>query len=312
MDDAPKTVGPSKQAIELIAVILACATFAYIATAIHLVLVDRPAAKDIYNWHTNVLAGTASSPNQYRPGAYLLAEGLKNAFSGDIYSAYFYERLFFTFTTGLFSFLFFRRFLPFGWSLAALCWFYAILPQTYIGYGHQPADPINATFFALAYLTVASNAPLWVIPLTGIGAFFRETSILMPLFSLMITYDKHPRWHSLVQFAGGVAAGMIVYGLTRGYYGPAEHPDPWIMIGVNLKSLVWIRFFLTATLAPVVLSIWCWKGLDSYLKRSLIFVLLFLIIHFIFARFGETRLMLPILPLLICSALAGLKWKLGE
>jgi len=314
MDDAPHAGVPPKKLVELVAVILACATFAYIATGIHLVMVDRPAEEKgvISGWHNLVLAGDAPSPNQYRPGAYLLAEWMKNAFFGDIYSAYFYERLFFTFTTGLFSFLFFRRFLPFGWSLAALCWFYAILPQTYIGYGHQPADPINATFYGLAYLAVASGAPLWVIPITGIGTFFRETSILLPLFSLIITFDKRPLWHSLVRFAVGILAGLVVYGLMRYYYGPAEHPDPWIMVGGNLKELFWLRFFLPATLVPGALAIWCWKGLGPYLRRSLIFVLIFLIIHFIFARFGETRLLLPILPLLICSALAGLKWKLEK
>lgn len=311
MDEAGKTTVKRNAAIELVAAALACMVFAYIATCVHLIMVDKPAATDISFWHESVLAGEATSPNQYRPGAYLMAEWIKSAFFEEIYSAYFYQRLIFTFLTGFFSFIFFRRFLPVGWSFGALGWFFAIIPFTYLGYGHQPADPVNAAFYVLAYIAMASGTPSWVILITPIGVFFRETALLIPLFSLMIDFDQPPIWGKLTRFIIGILAGLIVYAAIRYVYGQAEHPDPWIMIAHNfMERKIWFRFALVLLALPTGLAIWCWKGLDKFLKRSLLFVLLFLIIHFVFGRFGETRLFLPILPLLIVSALYGLKWRL--
>jgi hypothetical protein len=312
VEDTNKSLRKPILAAELIIAALTCVFFSYIATGVHLIMVDRPAATDISGWHAAVLAGEASSPNQYRPGAYLLAELIKQAFFREIYSAYFYERMLFTFATGFFSFVFFRQFLPTGWSFAAIGWFYAVLPQTYIGYGHQPADPINATFFVLAYLAMASRAPSWVVPVTAVGMFFRETALLLPLFGLMVEYDQRPVGGVLARFVTGIVTGLVVYFAIRYFYGSVEHPDPWIMVGRNIEGIGRISFFIPLLLLPAGLAIWGWKGLEPFLKRGLLFALLFIIIHFIFGRFGETRLILPILPLLIVSAMVGLKQKLGE
>ena len=297
--------------MEIIVALFACIFFTYIAGFVHLFIVDSPARGDIAEWHQKVLAGNAESPNQYRPGAYLLAELMRRAFSWNIVVAYNHERMLFTFAMGFLSFFFYRRFLPYGWSLAAIGWFYAVLPYTYIGYGHQPADPIFAMFFVLGYLAMAYGAPSWVILISATSAFFRETSILIPLYGLFIEFNLKPLRGVIVRFMLGIVGVILVYGLIRWFYGPAEHPDPWIMLGINIEDDIWRRYFLTLTLLPGVLVIWCWKGLDPFLKRSMYFLLVFLIIHFIFARFGETRLLLPMMPLLICSALAGLRWKLG-
>ncbi len=314
VDSQPGTKKKQSRVAELVAVFFLCAAFAYIATFTHAVMIDRHAVGEILSWHRQVLSGEAPSPNQYRPGAYVLAELLSRAFFGNPVAGYHYERMFFTFLTGFFGFMFFRRYLSFGWSLATLAWFFAILPFTYIGYGHQPADPINSTFYVLAYLAMASGAPFWLIPITGLGVYFRETALLIPVYGLMLEYDLPPFWKRLARFIAAIVLGLLVYGTIRWFYGPAEHPDSFIMLGENVNSFIrdglhnfLLMVFLTLVLLPTVIAFWSWRHIHKDLKRGMLFALVFIVIHFIFGRFGETRLYLPILPLLLLSATYGLK-----
>lgn len=306
--------------------VLICALFSYIAAFTHFIMVDRHAAFNIEQDHDKVLSGDADSPMQYRPGAYLVAEGFRKAFDrfldaeafrkafgGFLTGAYFFERMLFCFTAGFVIFLFFRRFLTTGWALAGVGWFYAILPFTYQGYWLQPGDPINATFYALAYLASASGLPLWIIPTVGIGALFRETVILLPVFNLMIEYGKRPLGGSILRCIVGIIAAIVIIYAIQSIYGPRPHPDPWIMVGNNLKdSWRWIWGLIVLIGLPTALAIWGWRGLGAFHKRGLLFAAMFLIIHFIFGRFGETRLYLPVLPLFILAALNGLKYQLGN
>jgi len=276
-------------------------------------MVDRHAALNIEEDHNKVLSGEADSPMQYRPGAYLVAEGFRYAFKGNLIKAYYVERMLFSFTAGFVIFLFFRRFLTTGWALAGVGWFYAILPFTYQGYWLQPADPINATFYALAYLASASGLPLWITPLAAVGALFRETVILLPVFNLIAEFGKRPIDRVLVRFIVGIGATVFVIIAIQSIYGPRAHPDPWIMVGNNLKdSWRWIWGLIILIGPSSALAIWGWRGLGTFHKRSLLFAAMFLIIHFIFGRFGETRLYLPVLPLFILAALNGLKYQLGK
>ncbi len=311
VNDASGTKPPRLTAPEILAVALACAVFSYVAAFAHLVMVDSRAANDIDRYHNEVLTGQADSPMQYRPGAYLLAESMRKAFNIDLVRTYYLERMFFYFTTGLLIFAFFRRFLSIGWALAGIGWFYAVLPFTYIGYGHQPADPINATFYAIAYLAAASGMPLWIFPTIALGAFFRETVILLPVINLFVEYGRRPIGGVIVRFMIGIAVALLVIYAIRTLYGPRPHPDEWIMIGTNLEqSGRWIWGLIILAGLPSVLTIWGWRGLDTFHKRSILFAVLFLVIHFVFGRFGETRLYLPILPLFISAAINALKWRL--
>jgi len=311
VSEASSTKPSRLTATEILAVAFACAVFSYVAAFAHLVMVDGRAANDIVRYHNEVLTGQADSPMQYRPGAYLLAETMRKAFRTDLVRTYNLERMFFYFTTGLLIFMFFRKFLNTAWALAGIGWFYAVLPFTYIGYGHQPADPINATFYALVYLAAASGMPLWIFPTIALGAFFRETVILLPVFNFFIEYGKRPIGGVIVRFLIGIAVAFLLILAIRHFYGTRPHPDDWIMIGTNLEqSWRWIWGLIILVGLPSALTIRGWRGLGTFHKRAVLFAALFLVIHFVFGRFGETRLYLPVLPLFILAAINALKWRL--
>jgi hypothetical protein len=303
-----KPPGMSSLEWVIIVVLLLALTFISVYGA-HSEIVDirALAAGDIDRMHNEVISGHAVSPTQYRVGAYWLAEVMKPLFHGDLFAVYQFQRFIFTFLAGILLAMFLRRFLDASWALAGVMYFYAALPWAYLGYHHQPADPINLFLFLLAYNVVVAGCNWWLIPIVAAGVVNRETVLLLPIFDFVIHYDRRPYGGHFLRIALEVIAGIVVYAGLYLHFGPRAHPDAFIMIGKNLRDPLMYLSMLVFILPIFVLAIWRWHTLDAFPRRCIIFAIIFTAFYFVFGYLREMRLMTPIIPLLLVPALMNLK-----
>ena len=292
----------------LITVLIFCLTYISVYGAHHeIVDVKALAAGDIDRMHADFMNGKAESPTQYRPLSYRLAELTRPIYSGDLFLTYLLNRFIFTFLSGLLLMRFLKRYLGFTWALAGTAFFYAMLPWAYLGYHHQPADPINLFLFILAYNLVADGKPWWLVPVVGIGMANRETVILLPVFDLLLSIDKRPIGGHLLRFGLSIISGLVVYAIIYSHYGPRAHPDPFIMLWTNLRDPWLIGSAFVFLLPPLVIALAGWGGMPRFHRRAFYFSILFIANYLVFGYFREMRLFTPILPLLLLCALHNIK-----
>jgi len=298
----------------LITALIFCLSYISVYGA-HLEIVDirALAAGDIDRMHNEVINGNADSPTQYRPLSYWFAELTKFICSGNIFLTYLMNRFLFTFLAGLLLMRFFRRYLGFTWAFAGTIYFYAVLPWAYLGYHHQPADPINLFLFLLAYNAIVGGKPWWLILIVCVGMTNRETVILLPFLDLLANIDKRPIGGHILRFGLSIILAVAVYGAVYLHYGPREHPDPFIMVWRNLHDPLLIKSAAVFLLPPLVIALVGWGSMPLLHRRMFYFSFLFIIYYFMFGYFREMRLFTPILPLILLCALHNMKgWFAGD
>lgn len=311
MPDAPGEMSTKMSLREWLVWVVIIFCMSYISVfGTHHEIVDRRAdsAGDIIRMHEEVISGNAKSPIQYRIGSYWLAEKTKSFYGGSLLRTYQNHRFIFTFLSGMLLIILVRRFFKPGWAFAGMAYFFALLPWAYLGYHHQPADPINLFFFLLAYMAITAGRPWWIIPIVAIGMLNRETIILIPIFDLILNYDKRPIGGHLIRIIAGIIIGLAVYAAIYGHFGAKEHTDePLIMIAKNLNDPAIVFSFGVFLLIPMILSFAGWRNLTTFMRRGLIFSCFFILFYFIFGLFHEMRLLIPILPLIILTTLHSIK-----
>jgi hypothetical protein len=275
----------------------------------HMEIVDIRAllAGDIDRVHAQVISGEAVSPIQYRIGSYWLAQSIRPLFADDLFRTYLNLRFFFTFLSALMLMRFLRCHVGYGWAFGGTAYFFALLPWAYLGYHHQPADPINLFFFMLGYLAIACGRPWYIIPVVAIGALNRETIMLLPIFDLILNYDRRPVGGHIFRVALSIVAGLAVYGAVYAYFGPREHPDPLFMFAINVRDPLIMISFGVFILPPLAIALAGWRGLGEFGRRALVFSIFFICFIFMFGLFHEMRLFMPILPLVILVAMQSLQ-----
>lgn len=304
--EKPATMTPREWLVWVL--IIFCLTYISVFGT-HMEIVDRRAqyAGDIDRLHNEVISGEAVSPIQYRIGSYWLAEKTKSLYGGSLQRTYQNHRFWFTFLSALLFICFLRRFLKPGWAFAGMAYFFALLPWAYIGYHHQPADPINLFMFMLGLAAIAHNKPWWLIPIVGIGMFNRETVILLPIFDLVLNYDKRPIGGLVIRTALSIVIGLAVYAAIYAYFGAGDHPDNFIMLATNLMDPLIILSFGIFLVVPLILSFTGWKHHTQFIRRGLIFSVFFLCFYLVLGLFHEMRLFFPILPLVILAVISSLR-----
>jgi hypothetical protein len=251
------------------------------------------------SWHLEMVTGQAAAPNQYRPLTPWLAEGLRQLLpGGDLYLAYVLLR---SLVTGL-ALFFFDRYLRVwfrpGAAAAGALALAAILPFTYLRV-IQESDPINLLIFVLAFHALATDQDQRLLPLILLGTLNRETTALLPAVYFLARLGQRPLRQVLPRSLLQTLCWIAVYGGLRLLYGPRDYYCPVIMWDRNtetyqptlqvvlLYGVIWGAAVLGARPGPLVL------------RRALLLLPLYLVLHYIVAMCNETRLFLPYAPVLI-------------
>jgi hypothetical protein len=195
-------------------------------------------------------------------------------------------------------------------GLAVLGW-----GMTYSGYGsHLAFDTyFDVIFYLIGGLLILNDRAVWIIPLSALAAFNRETGILIPSM-LFVTANELRATFSMDRrklIIGGI--GLLLFlGTTvgiRAYFGGRPFMETyqpgWSLLLHNLKNrYTYFSGFATVTLFPFI-ALLGWKKWPSILRRLfLLMVPIWLIIHSFSSVMAEVRLFLvPYVLILLPAAI---------
>ncbi|NUQ00801.1 MAG: hypothetical protein HUU35_13205 [Armatimonadetes bacterium] len=261
--------------------------------------------------HEAVVEGTADYPHQFRPLVPFVCEAAFRA-GLPLRVAYLLQRLVCWFLALLLLHQYLRAWLREELCLAGGLFLAAMLPFSVIATGFQPTDPLNLLLYVLAYRLLLARQDGWLLLLVAVGMFNRETIALVALLAAAVRLDewRTPRYWALVMGLTAVAAA--VYLGLHAWYGPRDSfttlVTPRENIPANLTRFGSLR-------AVVVYGVLWWLALSglreqpAFLRRSVILVPVFLVVHLAVGLLGETRYFLPLAPTILPLALRRL---LGE
>lgn len=257
--------------------------------------------------HQKVIEGTAPKPIQYRILTYYIVEGVHRLTGMAVWRLDLVLRFIFTTLSCIYLFMFMRRWFDFAASAIGALIIPGLLPVTYIDYIHQPGDMPNLFFTILALIAISRRKEAWLLLLIPVAMLNRESFILVLWAWVFFNYDRLPFKLLLTEFALLGVIALAVYFALPYYYGPRLNSTETIQLKNNFDPDMmykWVTRLLAFSGPLFIASMIKFKSKPIFLRRSLGFVLIFLVVNFLFAKYQETRLFLPILPVMIPLGLA--------
>jgi hypothetical protein len=258
--------------------------------------------------HEHMIHGCAGNPWQYRVLSAYLLEGLVRLC-----------RLAGASRPYLLAFVTFRFLQDAAIFLAAVMYFKKLglsLPHAIIGimilawgisYSHYHSDLQFSTFFDILFYLLAgsaiiSNAAIWILPITVLGAFNRETSGLIPFMYLAATFAAGPARSRVkaLRFAGLIIGLYILVfvglRLAHGHQKlitPASNTPGLALLRYNLlRSITWWQWLATFSLVPFLALL----GYRSWPVHLRVFFWVvapaWYAVHLVAAVMAETRVLL--------------------
>ena len=277
--------------------------------------------------HQAVINGNAGNPWQYRVLAPLMLQpviaklqerGIDHAYALSFISFRVLQDL----AIFLAAFVYYRKF-----GLPAT---YALIGISLLGWGIWYSDYdsdlqfntyFDVLFFLLAGICVLSRTPAWILPITAVAAFNRETSGLIPVAflagSLATTAGTSSRRRLLVLSAASFAIYVAVFVWLRYHYGRQDlvlaygHQVGWDLLRYNVRRVVtWNRLIATFSLVPVVAMLGRSTWPPPLAAMFWAVVPIWFVIHAFAGVLAETRLLLvPYALVLVPAALFALRGK---
>ena len=294
-----------KKSSSLAAAVIFIIALSAVQTIIHNWFVDTRVIDAQKSLHQQVLSGEAPAPIQYRIFVHHLAQWLiNNGFS--FVAAYDTIRFIFTFLSALVFYIFISKWFKPESALLGVMIFFAFLPLTYIRYYFQPMDIPNLFFFIAGLAAVRrKNFPLFLIIL-AVAMTNRETAILLVLIWLLVHWDKNKNSAVIIQTALAAAMGLGIYFYLRKIYSLKHYYSDLFYLRFNLTDG---RTYLYAAVLIGPLIFYALKNFKSkpeFLRRSVLILPFFLVIHYTMTIMAEPRLWLPVVAILIPMALWSL------
>lgn len=176
----------------------------------------------------------------------------------------------------------------------------------------------NILLYAFGAWALVANRPMWIVPLTILGALNRETIGLLPVMALAAGTFCTPRMRIAPAYlrAGGIALGLyalVFIGLRLwfGSRGWVLHPDgavqgPSLFVYNLAFDRTWLHLAGTWGLFPI-LALAGYRDWPASL-RAFFWALIpaWIAVHFVLSAVAETRMML--VPLVVVFLPAALCW----
>ena len=281
---------------------------AYISVSYaYYVMLGQPMGKVILKIHESVIGGLAQKPIQYRILTYYIIEALHRLSGMAILRADLVVRFIFTAFALIFFQNYMRRWFDFPASIVGALIVGAILPVTYIDYIHQPHDVPNLLFTIIALGLIRDKKESWLILLIPIAMLNRESFIFVLWAWFFYNYDRLPVKTLILEFAFFGLLSLVVYMALPYYFGPRPNYVDTVQLANNLNPLMFRKWLgrLIAFIGPLTVA-GCigFKSKPKFLRRSVGFVIIYMVVNFVVGMYQETRLFLPVLPVIVPLGLA--------
>jgi hypothetical protein len=305
-----RRVGASKNAtafaVAAAAVLLGLATVAWQARSLGFPYLEEYLQIERHN---AVMQGTAGDPWQYRVLSEYIAEGLIQLFQWinvqhAVAVAFIVFRVLQNILIFFAAFYYFRRVdLPAAHAFAGL----GMLSWSMLGSLYNSDLSFNTyfdvLFFLLAGLAILGKKPLWILPLSLLAAFNRETGVLIPLMLLAVQLRAAPgkeRNASAAMGAVSLAVNLAVFFGLRIVYGPQAMVLSFVglmpgaeVLAYNLfRPLTWVILVNMMGITPL-LALFSYPGWRSELKAFFwVVVPIWLLVHAVASVMAECRVFL--------------------
>ncbi|MFH1379283.1 MAG: hypothetical protein ABII23_03280 [bacterium] len=248
--------------------------------------------------HADVLENKASANIQFRIMIHYAAEGLQRM-GVSFNASYLILRGITTFLAAFIFHKFLACYFPIGYCFMGVLLLFGGLPVTYINYFMQETDALNLFFYIWAFLMIRSRKDAYLFPILFISVFNRETTVLIPLLWLFYRWDELPILQLVSRFFGFLAAIFIPYVGLRLMFNSNEATGESFQLMFNLNQINSYLYFMLLFGPFLILSVKGWSDKPKFIRRSMLFAPFFILFHFCLTIFQESRLVLPLFPILI-------------
>ena len=261
--------------------------------------------------HQDLLNGVSTAPNQYRLLEYYVPEWIHSLFHVSVTDAYIAQCLVWTALIYLTCHLYLRKWFDLKVSVIGTLFLAATMQWTYFDHLKE-SEPLNLLIFILGFYAIREDSWTWLLRLLVVGSFNKLTVIYLPAvyfqcgfrviaFSRLITrtallfltvviisvgiywyYRNSPYETDLVQISynlSGLAASLRLL--------PLSFYRAWHLGVLFLYGIFWITAFIS------------WKAKPLFLRRAALIIPFFIFGHLMIARIDESRLFLPLAPIII-------------
>ena len=290
--------------VYLILIAIAYITVSY---AYYLMLAE-PLGKSQMMIHRMVIEGTAPKPIQYRILTYYMVEALHRLTGAAVWRLDLLIRFVFTSLSLIYFHRFMRGWFDFTASTVGTLILGALLPITYVDYIHQPQDIPNLLFTILAFGFIRNRCEAWLLLLIPIAMLNRESFIFVFWAWLFYNIARIPFKTMIAEFLLLALITLAIYLALPYYFGSRAGYVETMQLRNNLDPLTMWKWLsrLVAFIGPMVVAMCVrFKSKPLFLKRALGYVAVYMIVMFFIGKYQETRLFLPILPVMIPIGLAS-------
>lgn len=284
-------------------------------------------ANELETWHAEITNKAALAPNQYRILTPLIVEKLRTSAVGDVLTRAFD-----------FDLRDFYRTLFFVCFLATLATFNRILKtwlsplETLLGCSLLTAltsianfqgnicvsDFVQLLLVALGFLAILRRRDLHLLWIVPIGTLNRESLLIIVAYYALIRISEarsaprieDRRRMAIRALAYGTILGLLwaaTYAGLRLHYGHRRYFCDIIMLTSNLRDpgtwlFVTCFFFLPCAIAAPSLPV-----APMALRQAAYAIVPYVLLHFVIGRVRETRLFLPLMPVVLPLMLMSLR-----
>jgi hypothetical protein len=283
----------------------------------HRVRREQHRAHVVSEYNPSVIAGTSGAPAKYRVLMPFTLDYVSRHTGADPYSVFLLSELLFIVASLIVTHFYLRQWFTAPTAVAGTLAVASFLPLTFTNSWAHPDTFPDLLFFTGGCLAVAARRDALLVAILLAGLFNRETIVFV---ALLWGLERLPEWRrrtTLVPAAAIFGITIAVYvglRLVRGF----EHYDMW-MVEKNWSSLrvlppgfdPYTRLFGFFWIFLVAIPFWvAWSGarrpgVPAFFLNGVIVAGLFSIIAWLFAAIVETRVFVPVLPLLLPAAVAG-------
>lgn len=268
------------------------------------------------SWHDRLLSGHSGSSLQYRVMSIWIVEGIRSIFSEQSFIAYLIMRFIFILLLFILFHLFLRKWFNDKNSLLAVILLAAIMPISFLPM-LQEADVVHMVFFLIGIWLIRSNKFLGLLAIIFIGTFAKETIIfLIPLY-LIINWRPGKKVRAIVKSLLLLIIWTSAFYITRELIYPdggSTSSIGQLLYNFNaIKNYILYNPIINYHLYYIPLFGIFWflvftklKQKPYFLRRGALFIVVFMVLHFIMGWPEETRIVLPLAFIVIPSGLISL------
>lgn len=253
--------------------------------------------------HENLVNGISVAPQQYRLLQYHVPEIIHRLLGIDLPWAYLIQRSVWTVLAFIVFHLYLKKWLDTKAAMVGTLFLAATMPLTYFNH-LQESEPLNIFLFFIGLWAIREDAFRKLLVILIIGSFNKVTVIFLPVIYFFCWYKRIPTSRLLLRTLTLLIPVILICGAIRLYFYPITYCTDFIQLRYNASGILkfkgWEHFGILFMYGVFWIAAFkSFREKPLFLRRASLIVPLYCLGHFLISRISETRLFLPLAPIII-------------